>query len=77
MVAGTSGAMPGSGAGGGDDEEKLGRLMLLQPARNIVTAAAIPRLATLRILLDLIMASPEQFVAAPVPQPSVKPLSEQ
>jgi hypothetical protein len=65
MVAGISGAALGSGATAGDDE-KDGRLMLLQAPRNIVSAEAIPRLATVRALRDLTMASPKQFPAAPI-----------
>jgi len=79
MVAGMAGATPGSGAAAGvDPPPKLGRLMLPQAPRNTVSAQAIPRLATARALTDLTMASPNiQFVAAPIPQPSVKLLSEQ
>jgi hypothetical protein len=78
MLAGISGATPGSGAGVGDDDENDGRLKLPQAPRNKLSAEAIPRLATVRTLSDLTMASPRQkFVAAPVPQPSVKLLSEQ
>ncbi len=77
MVAGISGATPGSGAGGGEDE-KDGRLMLLHAPRNIVSVDSIPRLVTARTLRDLTMVFPRtKFVAAPVPQPSAKPLSEQ
>jgi hypothetical protein len=48
MVAGISGATPGSGAGGGDDDENDGKLMLPHPPRNIVSAEAIARLLTAR-----------------------------
>jgi hypothetical protein len=78
MVAGISGATPGSGVAVGEEDENDGRLMLLHAPRNIVNAEAIPRLATPRALRDLTMAFPRaNFVAAPVPQPSVKLLSEQ
>jgi hypothetical protein len=60
MLAGIAGAGAGSGAGGGDDDEKLGRLMLAQAPKNIVSAEAIPRLATERTLHNLTMAFPEQ-----------------
>jgi hypothetical protein len=40
--------------------------MLLQAPRNTVSAEAIPRLATVRALRDLTMASPKQFPAAPI-----------
>jgi hypothetical protein len=77
MVAGTSGATPGSGGGVGDDEND-GRLMLLHAPKNIVSVDAIPRLATVRTLRDLTMVFPRaKFVAAPVPQPSAKRKSEQ
>src|SRR5258705_12002149 len=55
MVAGTSGT--GSGATDGEDENE-GRLMLPHAPRNIVSAQAIPRLATARALRDLTMAFP-------------------
>jgi hypothetical protein len=59
MVAGISGATPGSAAGGGvDDEENDGRLKLLHAPRNSVNAEAIPRLATVRTQPDLTMAFP-------------------
>src|ERR1700738_5421419 len=54
IVAGISGATPGSGAGEGLDEND-GRLMLPHAPRNIVSAEAIPRLATPRTLRDLTM----------------------
>src|ERR1700676_1307140 len=78
IVAGISGATPGSGAGVGD-EENDGRLMLPHAPRNSVSAEAIPRLPIARALSDLtIEHSPGKIrVAAPVPQPSVKLLSEQ
>jgi hypothetical protein len=64
MVAGISGAAAGSE--GAEEDEKDGRLMLLQAPRNIVSAEAIPRLATARALRDVTMASPKQFPAAPI-----------
>jgi hypothetical protein len=75
MVAGISGATPGSGAGVGFDEND-GRLMLLHAPRNIDNAETIPRLATVRALRDLIIESPDTDRRS-VPQPSAKPLSEQ
>jgi hypothetical protein len=78
MVAGISGAKPGSGAAVGVDDDNDGRLKLPQAPRNIVSAEAIPRLATVRALIDLTMTFPQaRFVAAPVLQPSVKLQSEQ
>jgi hypothetical protein len=77
MVAGISGATPGSGSAVGDDDNE-GRLMLPHAPRNIVSAEATPKLATARALGNLTMVfPPNKFVAAPVPQPSVKLLSEQ
>jgi hypothetical protein len=78
MLAGISGATAGSGGVEGADE-KDGRLMPPPHApSNIVSAEAIPRLATARALSNLTMAFPRaKFVAAPVPQPSVKLLSGQ
>jgi hypothetical protein len=53
--------------------------MLPHAPRNTANAEAIPRLTTVRVLLELIMASPqsEKSLTASVPQPSAKPLSEQ
>jgi hypothetical protein len=58
MVAGISGATGGSGGAEGPDE-KEGRLMPLHAPSNTASAEAIPRLTTVRALLDLIMASPQ------------------
>jgi hypothetical protein len=63
MVAGISGTGACSGPTEGDDE-KDGRLVLLQAPRNSVSAEAIPRLATVCALRDLTMVSPKQFPAA-------------
>jgi hypothetical protein len=73
-----SGATGGSGGAEGPDE-KEGKLMLPHAPRNTANAEAIPRLTTVRVLLELIMASPqsEKSLTASVPQPSAKPLSEQ
>jgi hypothetical protein len=77
MLAGISGTARGSGAAVGDDESD-GRLKLPHAPRNNVSAEAIPRLAAVRTLSNLIMAIPQRkFVALPVPQPNVKLLSEQ
>src|SRR5450759_2152916 len=57
MVAGISGAASGSGAAVGADDND-GRLKLPQAPRNIVSAEAIPRLATVRTLTNLTMAFP-------------------
>jgi hypothetical protein len=77
MVAGMSGATAGSGGAEGPDE-KEGRLMPLHAPRNTAKPAAIQRLTAARVLLELIMASPEQkSLTASVPQPSAKLLSEQ
>jgi hypothetical protein len=52
--------------------------MLLHAPRNTASAKAIPRLTAARLLLELIMASPERkSLTASVPQPSAKLLSEQ
>jgi hypothetical protein len=52
--------------------------MLPHAPRNTASAEAIPRLTTARVLLELIIASPEQkSLTAPVRQPSAKLLSEQ
>jgi hypothetical protein len=58
MVAGMSGATPGSGAAVGVDDEKDGRLILPHAPSNSASAEAIPRLATVRALSDLTMAFP-------------------
>src|SRR5450759_3972500 len=58
MVAGISGAMPGSGADVGVEDDSEGRLKLPHPPRKIVSAEAIPRLATVRTLSDLTMVFP-------------------
>ena len=53
--------------------------MLPHAPRNTVKAEAIPRLTTVRVLLELIITSPqsEKSLTASVPQPSAKLLSEQ
>ena len=80
MVAGISGATPGS-ASGAELDDSDGRLMLLHAASKIVSADAIARLATVRALRDLIIAFPRAILgkslAAPVKQPSAKRLPEQ
>jgi hypothetical protein len=58
MEAGIAGATPGS-VGGAEEDDSDGRLMLPHAPRNIVSAEAIPRLATARALRDLIMIFPE------------------
>ena len=60
-----AGATPGS-VGGAEEDDNDGRLMLPHPPRNIVSAVAIPRLATARALSDLTMASPA-FNSWPLP----------
>jgi hypothetical protein len=57
MLAGISGATPGSGGTSGLDVSD-GRLKLLHAPRNIVSADAIARLATTRALPDPIIAFP-------------------
>jgi hypothetical protein len=57
MVAGISGATPGSASGDGLDDID-GRLMLLHAASKIVSADAIAKLATVRALRELIIAFP-------------------
>jgi len=57
MVAGISGATPGS-ASGAELDDSDGRLMLLHAASKIVSADAIARLATVRALRELIIAFP-------------------
>src|SRR5256885_3327879 len=60
MVAGISGATPGSGATVGlEDDPKL-KPVVSQPPRKIVSAETIAKLAAGRALRDLFMASPEQ-----------------
>ena len=78
MVAGISGATPGS-ASGAETDDNDGRLMLLHAPRNIVSAEAIARLATVRALRDLIIGIPlEQIRGRSRPsQPSAKRLPEQ
>jgi hypothetical protein len=77
MVAGISGASPGSVAGAELDDND-GRLMLLHAASKVVSAEAIARLATVRALRELIIAFPRAIPsAAPVKQPSAKLLPEQ
>jgi hypothetical protein len=56
MVAGISGARPGSGAAVGDDEPKL--KPVLQPAKQTANAETMARLATERALPDLFMGIP-------------------
>ena len=52
--------------------------MLPHPPSNIVSAEAIPRLATVRALHEPSMVSPKaNLLAASVLQPSAKPLPEQ
>ena len=58
MVAGISGATPGSAGSGAVFDDSDGRLMLPHAPRNIVSAEAIARLATVRALPDLIIAFP-------------------
>jgi hypothetical protein len=58
MLAGISGATPGSGWTSELGDVSDGKLMLLHPPRNIVSAEAIARLATTRTLPDPIIAFP-------------------
>src|SRR5437899_9121157 len=66
MVAGISGATPGS-ASGAELDDSDGRLMLLHAASEIVSADAIARLAIVRALRELIIVFPR---AIPWPLPS-------
>jgi hypothetical protein len=66
MVAGISGASPGSVAGAELDDSD-GRLMLLHAASKVVSADAIARLAIVRALRELIIVFPR---AIPWPLPS-------
>ena len=80
MVAGISGPTPGSGAGADEDEPKLGRLMPPpQAPRNDRQRRDDRQIGNRpRAYLNLTMAFPRiKFLAAPVTQPSAKPLSEQ
>jgi hypothetical protein len=78
MVAGISGATPGSTGSGEELDDSDGRLMLLHAPKNTVSAEATARLATLRALPDPIIGiPPSNFLAAPVQQPIVKRLPEQ
>jgi hypothetical protein len=61
MVAGISGATPGS-ASGAELDDSDGRLMLLHAASKIVSADAIARLATVRALRELIIAFPRAIL---------------
>src|SRR4029077_12530277 len=63
MVAGISGATPGSGSELGDSE---GRFVLPHAPRKTVSAEAITRLATVRALSDVIIAFP-RAVSRPYP----------
>jgi hypothetical protein len=72
MLAGISGATPGSGAGSGLDDSD-GRLKLLHAPSNNVSAEAVASLTNVCALpVPIIPHSPEHFPAAPVLQPSVK-----
>src|SRR3954451_9599415 len=66
MVAGISGATPGSGSGAELDDSD-GRLMLLHAASEIVSADAIVRLEIVRALRELIIVFPR---VNPWPLPS-------
>jgi hypothetical protein len=79
MLAGISGAVPGSASGAGWDDENDGRLMPPPhaPSSNARQDMAA-RLAALRARAELIMAFPPKIImAASVPQPTAKPLAEQ
>jgi hypothetical protein len=71
MVAGMSGATAGSGGAEGPDE-KDGRLTPLHAPTNTANAEAIPRLTTVRVLLDLIMASPQKRKSLTASVPAAK-----
>jgi hypothetical protein len=76
MVAGISGASPGSVAGAELDDNDGS--VLLHPPRKIVSADAVARLASVRALRELIIVFPRAIPsAAPVKQPSAKLLPEQ
>ncbi|WP_244608509.1 hypothetical protein [Bradyrhizobium algeriense] len=61
MVAGISGASPGS-AWGAELDDSDGRLMLLHAASKIVSADAIARLAIVRALRELIIVFPRAIL---------------
>ena len=67
MVAGISGATPGSTGSGDELDDSDGRLMLPHAARKTVSAEAIARLATVRALTDLIIAFPRPIPGRTVP----------
>jgi hypothetical protein len=69
MLAGISGATPGSTGSGEELDDSGGRLKLLHPAKIIVSADAIARLATLRALPDPIIAFP-RAISWPLPSRS-------
>jgi len=69
MLAGISGATPGSTGSGEELEDSEGRLKLLHPAKNIVSADVIAKLATLRALPDPIIAFP-RAISWPLPSSS-------
>jgi hypothetical protein len=76
MLAGISGATPGSASGAGLDDND-GSVLLHAP-KKIVSAAAIARPATVRALRELIIVFPRAIpLAAPAKQPSSKRLPEQ
>jgi hypothetical protein len=78
MLAGISGATPGSVDSGAVLDDSDGRLMLPHAPRNIVSAETAASLATMRALHDLIIRiPPSNLPAAPVMQPSAKLLYEQ
>ena len=58
IEAGISGATPGSKGSGEELDDSEGKLKLLHPAKNIVSADAIARLATVRALRELIIVFP-------------------
>jgi hypothetical protein len=69
--------MAGTGAASGAGEDDVSPMLLHAPS-NTVSAPTAPRLATVRALSDLTMAFPRiKLVAAPIPQPNVKLLSQQ
>jgi ABC-type Fe2+-enterobactin transport system substrate-binding protein len=69
MVAGISGATADSAGTGAELDDSDGKLMLLHAPRNIVSAEATARLATLRALPDPIIAFP-RAISWPLPSRS-------
>jgi len=69
MVAGISGATPGSGATVDDEEPNMLKFVVSQPASKTASVEMMARLATGRALPDLIMGIP-RLISRPLPSHS-------